>query len=255
MLPTLNLVRPRGHHSAAMTDSLETMTAATLLAWTRDGGAPRLTVLASPAWSDGAHLWLVAASVEQAFVGAGVAALLTGPAGVRAVARGTVRAYGLHDPVGLALHGAAAATALGALALRAAGAVRRALPAPFALRLDIETLEALTDGAGEGIAPALPAVVPSDVRRGLAGVRDIVITRPLHAAVEPARWGGGYILEGSWSDGPAAAVLTAPGGGTGLALEGELSGGVLHPARAVWWHDGVVDEAPATARTTFVLPE
>lgn len=255
MVPTLNLVRPSGHHSAAMTDSLETVTAATLLAWTRDGDGQRLTVLPSPAWSDGAHLWLVAASVEHAFLGAGVSALLAGPDGVRAVARGNVRAYGLHDPVGLALHGAAAATALAALALRAAGAVRRALPAPFALRLDIETATVLADGTGEGIAPALPAIVPSEVRRRLAGVRDIVITRPLHGTVEPARWGGGFLVEGSWPDGPAAAVLAAPGGTTGLALEGELAGGALRPARAVWWHDGVVAEAPATPRVTFVLPE
>jgi len=241
-----------------MTDvlpDLDTLTAAALLAWTRDGDQHRLAVLASPAWSDGVHLWLVASSVEQAFVGAGAAALLAGPSGIRAVALGSVRAYGLHDPLGLALHGAAVATALGALALRAAGTVRRALPAPFALRLDVEALTVLADGDSEGIAPALPAAVASEIRRALAGVRDIVVTRPLHGAVEPARWGGGFVLDGAWSDGPAAAVLVAPGGGTGLALEGELNNSALRPARAVWWHDGVVAEAAVSTATTFVLPE
>lgn len=244
-----------------MTDvlpSLDTLTAATLLAWTRDGDQHRLVVLVSPAWSDGVHLWLVAASVEQAFAGGDVSALLAGPSGTRAVARGSVRAYGLHDPVGLALHGAAVATALGALALRSAGAVRRALPAPFALRLDVEALTVLAEGTSEGIAPALPAVVPSEIRRALAGVRDIVVTRP-GGGVEAARWGGGFVLEGSWdrswSDGPAAAVLAAPGGGIGLALEGELADGILRPARALWWHDGAVAEAAVSAAVTFVLPE
>jgi hypothetical protein len=162
-----------------MTDILppsESLSAVTLFAWTRDGARHRLALLASPAWSDGAHVWLVADAVDQAFVGAGAAALLTGPSGLRALARGSVRAYGLHDPVGLALHGAAVAAALGALALRAAGAVRRALPgSPFALRLQVETLMVLERGADDGgIAPALPAAAPSDIRRALAGVRDVI---------------------------------------------------------------------------------
>lgn len=232
-----------------------------LLTWTDDGDPPRLVALASPAWWDGEGVWMVAGDAEDARLGRTPCAVVLGEGSRTVAVRGEARVFGVRDPVGLTLHGAAIAGAMTALALRGAGALRRALPgglpATVALRVAVRAAEPLRfPEAGDGIAPALPADVPADVRRALAGVRAVAVLAQGQTAVHAACWGGGMVLTGAHvPDGRVAVVARASA--TGLALEGRLGADARFvPDRALWWRDG--ERGAAQVRSSvgaIVLPE
>lgn len=243
---------------------------AVLLWWRPEPAARRLGVLPSPAWSDGEGIWLTADDAAGDLRRPPPALLLLPPAPAgspAALVRGELRAYGLHDPLGLALHGAAVATAMSALALRGAGALLRSWPrllppTQLALRFVVQSVEPLGRGEpADGVAPALPPVVPSPVRRALAGERDVLAVLPRLEDSGWTRWGAGFALEESRGPRERMAVVADSGGAqgeaAGLALEGPLGAdGRLRPERAAWWSDGRVDEADVPASpATIVLPD
>ncbi|HWH32266.1 MAG TPA: hypothetical protein VNU01_06300, partial [Egibacteraceae bacterium] len=204
-----------------------------LLCWDGAGASARLLALASPAWWDGAGVWMLApmlaAGAPEALRGRPPCALLLDDGDGGLALRGSARLFGLHDPVGLALHAPAIAGAMAALALRGAATLRRALPGTLprepALRVAADAMEpfavAAPRAAGGGIAPALPADVPPDVRRDLAGVRDVVVLAAGSILTQRAVWGAGLSLGGARVAAGRAAVV-ARSGRTGLALEGEV---------------------------------
>lgn len=234
---------------------------AVLTVWTGAPGHRRLLAVSSPAWWDGAGVWLAggpaaAALREQPSC---VALLSAGDAPEVAV-RGDARVYGLHDPLALALHAAAIAGVVGALALRDAAGVRRVLPGrsrEVAVRLLIDEADALRfPVGGGGVAPALPPEVPSDVRRALAGARAVTVVDPTAPGARAATWGGGLRLDLPEPASDWCAVI-AHSGLTGLALEGPVSAdGTLRPERAQWWRDRERGEAVVRGGVgAIVLPD
>ncbi|WP_165491891.1 pyridoxamine 5'-phosphate oxidase family protein [Egibacter rhizosphaerae] len=221
-------------------------------------------------WSDGAHLWLTtaASSTKAALLRRSpqcqvyVAPPEVGAPGV--VARGEARVFGLDDPVGLALHGPAIGGALAALGARNLPGVlgyARDLPrvpkawrprARVVLRVRLGDAKLVTPPALDaGVAPALPSVVPADVRRALAGERRVALGlgEDRGLAIAPATWSAtdhGIAIDSPLLDAAAAtgrracvAVHAEPGSGplgvAGSALHGELAQGVLTPQRVTWW--------------------
>jgi len=176
-------------------------------------------------------------------------------------ARGHGRIFSLDDPRGLVLHGAAITAAVSALAARHAAGLRdlaqealrqpaRLLPhSRVVVRMEVEAAQWVrAPRPVAGIAPALPIVVPADVRRAVAGLREVVV------AVEDA--GGLSLTAATWSAGfalaptegehlPVGALAAValdsgweekPGRSTGLALAGALAEGpVLRAAAVTWW--------------------
>jgi len=225
------------------------------------GGAARPPVVTPVAfWFDGAGLWCTVPGD-----GLEVAALDRDPAcavhvpplepgGVGAVVAGRSRVFSLRDPRGLLLHSPTLLTALAALGLRsvarvadrAAAGLRspaRALPeGRVAVRVRVEHVvaaRALTPAAG--IAPPIPTVVPPDVRRLLAGRREVIVATSAAdgLSVQPAVWGPGLALTpapGSPLAMTGAATVSVQGDDdAGIALEGVLAGGRLRPERVRWW--------------------
>jgi len=237
-------------------------------------------------WSDGAGLWVAAPADSAA-----VAVLRRDPdcqvgvgleAGTAVVLRVTARIYGLHDPLGLLLHGPVVSAAMAALAANHADSVldyvaeaarvpARRLPRdPVAIRLAVGEPAPADDLAVEGgLAPALPSVVPADVRRVLSGVRCLVLVSECagpqgHGGLDagPAVWGAGFALslpprrrlEAGTS---VLATATAEAGGkpAGIALHGSVEAGcVLRPERVTWWRGAsaeTVDLPRATSSITL----
>lgn len=217
-------------------------------------------------WSDGRALWLsapgdsVKSEVLRRDDHAAVFVAGADPDTPGAVAIGRARVFSLGDPFGLALHAPALAGAVAALALRNADAIAGYLadaarvPARFlptgrvVLRLVPDRVDpAPVPVLGTGIAPALPPVVPAEVRRTLAGLRRVVVATDRGGlALAPAVWGPGMTLIVSEGvqlpvGAPAAVALDAqpdqrPTSAAGLSLSGTLTAGpALRPERLTWW--------------------
>lgn len=196
---------------------------------------------------------------------------------------GRARVFTADDPVGLALHWPFVSAAMGALAVKNAASLAgyaRDLPRTplrwlpgnrVAIRVRIERLRPVgVPVPGPGIAPALPGIVPPDIRRALAGRRDVVVaTDGEHGiAAQPAAMGAGFRLD--VGDGPplvpgAAAVVALdaepsarPSQVVGLALHGTVGpDGALDARRAVWWEgfDTSGAEIPRRPAGGIVLPD
>jgi hypothetical protein len=255
-------------------------------------------------WSDGEHLWMSAAgsSVKARRLREHPECVVYVPAcdgQPGAVARGDVRVFRAGDPVGLLFHGAAITGAMAALAVSNVSSMlgyaqdaasipaRWAPPNRVVLRLRLDDVAAVPQPvAPPGVAPPLPAVVPSDVRRALAGKRRITLAveqrsqrreggddgRRISIGVVPAGWGAGFrlALPAGVSLAPGtrvAAVLDddaegRPTGVVGLALRGTVGeGGRLRPERATWWRGFRLHTADVTPQPTsggssgVVLPD
>jgi hypothetical protein len=237
-------------------------------------------------WSDGAHLWM---STSGATVKAArlredgtCAVYVPGSDRVGVSASGTARVFSAADPLGLVLHGPAITAAMTALAASnvstLGGYVQDAARVPLrflphnrvVIRVRLSEVEEVAEPAGPpGIAPPLPTVVPSDIRRVLGGERRIVLAvdEP-RLRLLPAVWGSGYALtlppDAGVPDGArAAAVVDADPEGrptevVGLSLRGAIAGGALVPERATWWEgfDLASADVPApAARGGLVLPD
>jgi hypothetical protein len=249
---------------------------------------PRWPVAAwSPFWWDGANIWLPGSPAVEVVerlrrdsrACAYVPASRSGPAGQ--VLSGRARVYGLHDPVGLAIHGPAIAASLSAMALKLAPALLgyardlpqislRRWPAGFVVvRVSVEHREtAVPPEAGPGMGPALPSVVPPAVRRELSGLRDVVLAYANRATGEepgsspvglvPAVWSAGFRLDAaSVLPDDAPATVLVDDGHAGLALEGRVRDRELVAEHARWWQGLVVDGAdvPQRAAGGIDLPE
>jgi hypothetical protein len=197
------------------------------------------------------------------------------PAGDRrvAVAAGRARVYSPGDPLGLVLHAPTILAATAALAAHHTGElsgwVGRAVRSPARLlprdrvvvRVTLRDVRVVELPAPPpGIGPALPTAIPAEVRRGLAGTREVVLATPDGAdlVVIPAVWSAGFRLTlpprvDLAAGTPVTAVCEVPtpdgpGPVAGLALTGTAGPGpVLIPRRARWWSDGTRDEAEVPA--------
>ncbi|MBA3372662.1 MAG: hypothetical protein H0T98_03960 [Euzebyaceae bacterium] len=255
----------------------------TLLLGTARG--PRVAPMAC--WADGAGLWL-ATPADSATVAAlrrePECLTLVGQGADRAVVlRATARVYGLHDPLGLLLHSPIVSAAMAALGVNHADSVldyvaeaarvpARRLPRnPVAIRLALREPPPPDDPAEEegGIGPALPSVVPADVRRALTGVRHVVLAsgetgggRHGSLVAGPAVWGAGFTLSlpprRQLATGtPVMAIATAEAGGkpAGIALGGSLGPGpALRAQQVTWWrgaHAETVDVPPVASSITL----
>lgn len=236
-------------------------THALLLVWTGHPGDRRAVTVVSPAWWDGAGVWLAAQDAADALrEQPACTVVLSAGDGPELVVRGTARVHGLHDPLGLALHGPAIAGAMSALALRQPAALRQVLPGlPRDVLVRVTARDAGTlrfPDRSDGVAPALPPEAPSDVRRAVAGVRRVLVFEPSRPGVTAAVWGGGMRLTGLGPV-PGLCAVVAQAGEAGLVLEGMLDAdGVLRPERAQWWLGAERGGAPVRAGVgTIVLPE
>lgn len=227
----------------------------------------RPEVAPTACWYDGDALWMsaVAASLP-ALVSAPehAAVAYVPPADLQepgVVVGGRARVYSLRDPLRLALHSATISAAMAALAAHNAGAVLGAVghaargphrwwpQERVVVRLVVERRTAVdppdVDG---GVAPALPTVVPSDVRRALAGLRRLALVSGGDESlrVTPAVWGAGYSLRTPPTSRPVPGtpvVATVDPGerqglgwSVGLVLHGEVdANGRLVPQRATSW--------------------
>ncbi|MGH8884836.1 MAG: hypothetical protein ACRDYX_06625 [Egibacteraceae bacterium] len=234
-----------------------------------------LRLASLPCWSDGEALWLARADsdpVVEALRGAPTCAVLIGDLGAELTATGLARIFGAGDPLGLLAHGPVIALAMAAIAVRHPREVARAwLPRsqirpPVAVRLALRELRNVeAPPPRPGIAPALPAVVPADIRRRLSGLRDVVVAGEGAAGlcVERATWSAGFVLAGDLpvSPGKAIAVAVEAGSGRGaigVALSGELDArGALRPVRASWWNGSRTGTAPLSTppRGAVTLPD
>lgn len=224
-------------------------------------------VLPVASWSDGQALWMsaptailpAAASDPDGEQVAYVPPLQVHEPGL--LVHGRIRVYSLDDPLRLALHAPTISAAMAALATRHAGAVlgavgeaacapHRWLPRNRAvMRLVVHARREVDQpDVGPGVAPALPPVVPATVRRGLAGLRRVVLVfgDPGDLRATPAVWGPGFVLRTppTLRPDPGTRVVAAvdvegrqaPRRPVGLALHGEVdAGGRLVPARVTSW--------------------
>lgn len=199
------------------------------------------------------------------------------------VIHGSARIYTVDDPVGLALHWPVISTAMAALAVKnAASLTGYALDFPrtplrwlptnrVAIRVRMERVRPVAPPVpGPGIAPALPGVVPSDIRRVLAGQRQVALAtgEGEDVTVQPAVLGAGFALEvedpSSIMPGmPAVVAMDAdpadrPAHVMGLALHGLIAQGpTLAAERATWWHGFDISGAriPERPAAGVVLPD
>lgn len=245
-------------------------------------------------WFDGTAVWMStpARSVKvSALARDAHCALYVAPAGDEgpgAVASGRARVFSARDPRGLVLHGPTISAAVAVLALRNATSIAGYLadapriPSRFlprnrvVVRVVLDDVEAVFPPAlTPGIAPALPTVVPPDVRRALAGRRRVVlgILDGDRVRLTPAVWragtGAGLPLSlplrfDVAHDAPATVALDADGRGrptevAGLALSGSLTRPTaLLPERVTWWHGfelSSADVPTAATSATITLPD
>jgi hypothetical protein len=239
-------------------------------------------------WYDGEHLWMTTSSSAlktRRFIADGACGLLVPGAHDEAAAavRGTVRVFRPGDPVGLLLHSAAITAAMGALAVSNASSIWgyvqdiATVPSRWAphnrvvLRVTVDEAEVVAPPPDiPGVAPALPSVVPSAVRRTLSGQRRVTVAvdEPV-LRVLPALWGARFGLtlpEGERLPmGSRVAVVVdsdpegRPTGVHGLCLRGEVdASGALRADRATWWEGfrlATVDVPPPVASSGIVLPD
>lgn len=238
-------------------------------------------------WSDGAHLWMTTSSstvkTDRLRRDGTCAVYVPGPDGVGVSATGSARIFRASDPLGLVLHGPSITAAMTALAASnvssIGGYVQDAARVPLrflphnrvVVRLRLDDVDTVPEPERPpGVAPALPTVVPADIRRVLSGQRRIVLAVDTpQLRVLPAVWGAGFSLrlpEGAaLPEGAcAAAVVDAdpqgrPTAVTGLSLRGPITGGALRPERATWWEGFELASAdvpaPAAGRSGIVLPD
>lgn len=239
-------------------------------------------------WWDDQHAWMTtaASAVKIARLRADprCAVWVPGPEGSGVGASGVARVFDASDPVGLLLHGPAITGAMTALAASnvsaIAGYVQDAARVPsrfrphnrVVLRVRLDDAELCREPvAPPGVAPALPTVVPAEVRRVVGGRRRVVVALDTpDLEVLPAVWGAGFALTP-----PAGRTLPADAGAAvvvdvdpgerpttvvGLALRGTITdGGALRPARATWWEGFEIASAdvpaPTSAASGIVLPD
>ena len=205
---------------------------------------------------------------------------------------GSARVYTLDDPVGLAVHWPVVSAAMAALAVKNAASLTgyamdlprtplRWLPTNrVAIRVRMHHIRPVVPPSvvdrmastqpGPGIAPALPGVVPSDIRRALAGQRRAVVALGGSGPVrlQPALVGAGLALDVGGGPSlptgmPAVLVLDAdprgrPSDVRGLALHGTITPGpALDAERATWWRGFDVSGAriPRQPAGGIVLPD
>jgi hypothetical protein len=219
----------------------------------------QVQVVPVPCWSDGEALWTALPGSDPILgpLRAGGFAVSAG----RLIARGTVRVFGPHDPLGLLVHGPVISMAMAALVLRHPAELRRAVQLqPVRITLD-GTWAPLPPPVPPGIAPALPALVPAEIRRRLSGTREVLVAAPVEEGVElvPAVVGAGFALDGLHPLPPGTpAALVVADHAVGVALAGELDGGgALHADHATWWSGDRTDAAPlpAAPRGGVELPD
>ncbi len=224
-------------------------------------------------WFDGTSAWM-APPASSPFV----AALERDPGCTLWVdgilAEGVARVFSLRDPLGLAIHSPTLAAAMAALATTnastIAGYVQGAARQPSRLRpgnrVGLRVSIADAERAGPppmppGIAPALPTVVPADVRRALAGRRDVLLATA--EGVTRAMWAAGFTLtvpNGFPLEPGTEAVAALDADGLGISLAGTVTPGpALRPQHASWWHGFAVAEAgvpePAATPGGITLPD
>ncbi|MPZ73371.1 MAG: hypothetical protein GEU74_09090 [Nitriliruptorales bacterium] len=269
-----------------MADPLEVLDRSTrcVLAFSGDRG-PLVALMAF--WSDGSSLWMSTPAVSMKAAALRRRAQCSvyvpppdgGGAGI--VLAGRARVYGLHDPLGLAVHGAVVSTAMTALAAGNAGTIldyvqnARFVPNRFrprnrvAVRFSIdESRPVRAPDPGPGVAPALPPVVPGDIRRAVTGQRRVVLATGLPSgtvSVTPAVWAAGFSLQLPRGDVlPAAGPATVYAGTdprqrpirvVGLSLMGELDGERLKPHRATWWEGCDLRTVDLPSTSSVVIPE
>jgi hypothetical protein len=250
-----------------------------LLAWV-DGDKPRLTPHAL--WSDGAGVWL-ALPVDGAEVDGlrsrpdcGLWVPPVDPDGPGVSVSGRARVFSVNDPLGLLVHSPVLSTAVLALAARNPGLVleqARGLAAfpprlprnRTVVRIAIERLRGITPPAPpRGMAPALPPVIPADVRRALGGTHSVAVgladggARALPGVLGP---GFGLTCVEAPADGAAVSVALVPCSaedplpGMGAALDGEVRGGSLLAGAARWWIGGREGAAELAGVGGVVLPD
>ncbi|MFO8074789.1 MAG: pyridoxamine 5'-phosphate oxidase family protein [Egibacteraceae bacterium] len=243
-------------------------------------------------WFDGAALWLSTSeeAVKARRLAREPACAVYVPArdGGGVAARGLARVHSLDDPVGLALHAPTVSAAMTALAVKELGAIGHylrdlpAVPRTWRPRRRVALRVALSDPVrlaaptpGPGVAPGLPAVVPADVRRAVAGRRRVVAAAgQADVALAPAVWSAGFALDVATPEGggegtspfavegtPLAVVVDDDGGRPsqvrGLALRGTLRGGALAPERVTWWRgfEAETAEVPSPDDDVLTLPD
>lgn len=238
-------------------------------------------------WSDGAALWMSTPAVSvkaRALRRRPQCSIYVPPpngADVGVLLAGRVRVYGLHDPLGLAVHGAVVSTAMAALAARNAGTIlgyvqdARLVPSRFrprnriAVRFAIDELRPVQlPAAAAAVAPALPAVIPANVRRVVTGQRQIVLATGVASgtvSVTPAVWDRGFALtlppgDALPPEGPATVYAGTdprrrPTQVMGLSLSGEVDGERLLPRRATWWEGFDLCTVDLPRTSSIVLPD
>lgn len=238
-------------------------------------------------WFDGAAMWMStpAASVKARALRRRPDCAVYVPApggGGGVVAGGEARIFGLHDPLGLTVHGPVISAAMAALAARNTGTIlgyvqdARHVPARFRPRNRVVVRMALHDirtvavpPPSPGIAPGLPLVVAPAVRRALAGRRDVVLARAHpngEISVGPATWSGGFALQVPAGERlpdrtPAAVHLgtdpaSRPTAVLGVTLVGDVDQGRLHARRTTWWEGFTLTTVDLPqAAPALVLPE
>ncbi len=242
-----------------MTLELELQNTTRCLVGFRALDAPQLGSVAC--WSDGEALWI--AVPVRSSLAAGLRAAPSCAIGIGAgmVARGAVRVFTPDDVVGLLLHGPVVTAAMAALALRHPREVTRGWPlVPARIAVD-EATAVEAPLPPPGIAPALPEVIPADIRRDLSGIRQILVATEGHDGVQlaPATWGAGFTIDPaarSMRGAPvAAAAMVAD---SGVVLTGEMDArGRLRPTHASWWGGGRsgATPLPAAPRGAVQLPD
>lgn len=199
------------------------------------------------------------------------------------VAEGRARVFSLRDPLGLTLHAPTIAVAMAALAARNAGSMARGvqgtLPVPgrlipqnrVVLRVVVEALhEVPLLRPQAGIAPALPSMVPSDIRRIIAGRRQVLVAADTgtRLVVATATWGTGFSLGMTEGDRlpagvPATAAVDVSGAngvGVGLAVHGMVTDRLaLEPQHVTWWRGATIQSAqmppPGVRAGAVTLPD
>lgn len=254
-----------------------------VLAW---NGATGPVTAPMAFWSDGRHLWCTTAASAGK-----VAALERDPQCVAWVAeeegpglvvRGRARIFRPTDVVAMATHGAVLAAAQAALAVKQLPSVAGYLvdaakiPARWAparrvtLRITVEEqTRVVPPSLGPGIAPALPTLVPPEIRRLLSGARRVVVGVGVDGwlGALPAVWQPGYALQlpadAAIPDGAAVSLVVDHDPGfrptevAGVELRGTYRAGKVQPARIRWWlgfESGSAD-MPASPVDPIVIPD
>ena len=240
-------------------------------------------------WFDGASLWMTTSAasakaqllVRRRGCALWVPPLAEGERGV--VAEGPARVFSASDPVGLLTHWGTISAAVTALVVKQTSTLggyvrdlpqiplRWLPPGRVVIRVRAERLRSVAPpAAGPGIAPALPGVVPAEIRRILSGRRDVAVAgqHDHDVTVLPATWGAGFTLdlggEPAWPAGTRVVAvldddpLERPSDVVGLALHGEIdSRAKILPTSVTWWHGYTAERAPVLSRPAggVVIPD